>query len=357
MKILIADNIRHNQNTLQSILEREGYETLTASDGAEAFCVLEKEYASIHAILLNLAIPDPDGLSLIEQIKHQDWFPDIPILAISKGDGSSEEKKALKLGVADFIHEPFVKEIVLHRLQNMIQLYLHKTSTEQLVSHQTMELKKQAEIIQKHNERIIEILGVVVEYRNLECGEHILRVKALTTLMADSMMRLFPERGLTPQMARIISSASSLHDIGKITIPDSIMLKPGKLTPEEYALVKTHTISGAKILQRIEGAWDKEYTKIGYEICRYHHERYDGKGYPDGLKGEEIPLSAQLVSVADVYDALVSKRVYKDAYSPEDSYNMIMAGECGTFSSQILDCFEDAKEEFEKLARIGMSII
>lgn len=217
----------------------------------------------------------------------------------------------------------------------------------EMMKRQYKLLLQQAEKLRESNIRIIEILGTVVECRNLESGEHIKRVKGFTKILAESLMREYPEYKLTPQCVEIISATSALHDIGKISISDSILLKPGKLTDEEYEYMKSHTTRGCEILENIKDVWDEKFHETGYKICRYHHERYDGSGYPDGLAGDDIPIEAQIVSVADVYDALISERVYKEAYAPEEAYRMIITGECGVFSPKLLECFKKVKKEFE----------
>lgn len=240
----------------------------------------------------------------------------------------------------------------------MAEFYENKLQLEKKIEEQTVVLKKalytlreQAERLKKQNQNIIDMLGTVVEYRNLESGEHIQRVKGYTQILAECAMKEFPEYELTSDRIDTIVAASALHDVGKITIPDKILLKPGRLTKEEFEQMKTHTLRGCEILDAAEIDWEPESKKASYEICRHHHERYDGKGYPDGLKGEEIPLSAQLVSVADVYDALVNERCYKDAYSPDEAYYMILNGECGVFSPKLMTVFEKVREQFEELAK------
>lgn len=351
MKILIVDDIELNREILEDMLYEEGYETITACDGEEALEILRLQHAEIHAILMDLVMPRMDGFSLMHELNQQSWFPDIPVIVISGENEQQTEVRCLDLGATDFIHKPFIRSVVLRRIKNSIQLYLHKKMLEQLVAQQTQELREKAEQIRHNNETIIDILGTVVEYRNLESGEHIARVKGFVSLLARKMIELYPESGLTQEEAKVIVAASPLHDIGKITIPDHIMLKPGRLTAEEFEQMKAHTTNGAEMLRRIKGAWDEEYALTCYDICLYHHERFDGKGYPQGLVGDEIPLSAQLVSIADVYDALINKRVYKDAYTLDRSYHMIMDGECGTFSPEILECFRQVRGDFEALAR------
>lgn len=195
------------------------------------------------------------------------------------------------------------------------------------------------------------MLGTIVEYRNLESGEHIKRVKNYTRILAECAMKEYPEYGLTQEKIEMMVSASSLHDIGKITIPDHILLKPGRLTKEEFELMKSHTLRGCEILDEIKLGWDPEMKQVIYGICRHHHERYDGKGYPDGLAGEDIPIAAQCVSIADVYDALVNERCYKDAFSPDEAYRMITNNECGVFSPKLMEVFYKVRKQFEALAR------
>ena len=199
------------------------------------------------------------------------------------------------------------------------------------------------------NTIIIDFLGSIAECRNLESGEHIQRVKKYTELLANELMKEEPMLGLTDEKISIIVAASALHDIGKITIPDSILLKPGKLTEKEFEYMKSHTISGCELLERLHNAWDEEFSKVSMEICRHHHERYDGTGYPDKLVGSEIPLSAQIVSIADVYDELVNERLYKDAISKEEAFHMIVSGQCGTFSPILLQCFRNVKHDLESV--------
>lgn len=219
---------------------------------------------------------------------------------------------------------------------------------EELVALQTSVLQKQAQELRRMNERIIETMSNVVEFRNLESGDHVRRVKDFTRILAGYVARLYPEYHLNEEDVDVITAAAAMHDVGKIAISDAVLLKPGRLTEEEFAVMKTHTIKGCEIIDMLGDIQEGDYGRTSYQICRYHHERYDGKGYPEGLKGEEIPIAAQIVSVADVYDALVSERCYKSAYTPAEAYNMIMRGECGQFSPKLLVCLEKAREEFEK---------
>lgn len=355
-KILIVDDVEINRELLAEILQGE-YEILMAENGLQALEVLDKLHEEIAVMLLDLVMPEMDGFAVLEELNKKPWSKQIAIMIISGDNAVQTEARCFELGVSDFVHRPFNNRLVRKRVRNVVALYQYQEELEQKVEKQTEVLRKQfrllqqqAEQLRQSKENVIDILGTVVEYRNLESGEHIQRVKGYTRILAERMMQDYPEYGLTQSQIEVIVAASALHDVGKIAIPDSILLKPGKLTDEEFEYMKSHTTKGCEILNSIENAWDEEYGRVSYEICRYHHERYDGKGYPDGLKGEEIPISAQIVSVADVYDALVNERVYKSAFTKEKAFQMIITGECGVFSPKILDCFWNTRKEFENLA-------
>lgn len=356
MKILVVDDAELNREILSDML-KDDYEVEMAEDGGEVFKIMEDCKEQISLIILDLHMPKVDGFAVLREAKKKGWIKKIPILVISEESSEEAERHCLELGVADFIRRPFNGKVVKNRIRNTIDLYASKNKLEDRVAEQTETLNKQcrilrmqAEKLKKNNERIIEILGTVVENRNLESGQHIKRVKGLTKILARRIMKDYPEYGLDDAQIEKIVYASSLHDIGKIAISDKVLLKPGKLTDEEFEYMKSHTTKGCEIINSIEDIWDDDYRQTCYEICRHHHERYDGKGYPDGLKGDDIPISAQIVSIADVYDALVHERVYKDAIPKEEAYNMIIQGECGIFSPKLMECFRRSKTEFEKMA-------
>lgn len=355
-RILIVDDVEINRELLAEILKDE-YEIMVAENGRQAMDILEEYHEEIALMLLDLIMPEMDGFEVLEQCSQRPWGRQVAVVIISGDNAIQTEAKCFEMGVSDFVHRPFDNRLVKKRVNNVVALYQYREQLEQKVEKQTETLKKQYRILQlqaeqlkKSKANVIDILGNVVECRNLESGEHIKRVKGYTKILAEKLVQDYPEYGLTQERIDVIVSASALHDIGKIAVPDSILLKPGKLTQEEFEYMKSHTTRGCEILNNIKNVWDEEYGTVSYEICRYHHERYDGKGYPDGLKGEEIPISAQLVSIADVYDALVNERVYKSAFSKEKAFQMIVTGECGVFSPKLLDCFWNVRREFEKLA-------
>lgn len=354
--VLIVDDMELNRDILREILE-EDYPILEADSGKSAVEMMQKHNQDIAVVLLDLIMDDGDGFAVLEVMKKKNWLDKMAVLIISGETSLETEKKCFEYSISDFIHKPFDNTLVRHRVQNMAELFMYKNELEDRVEKQTEALRKQyrmlqiqAEKLKSNNVRIIDILGTVVESRNLESGEHIMRVKNYTDILARQVMMDYPEYGLDEAKVDIIVSASALHDIGKIAIPDNILLKPAKLTETEFEYMKSHTTRGCEILENIQGAWGQDYAKASYEICRHHHERYDGRGYPDGLEGDDIPISAQIVSIADVYDALVNERVYKSAYSKEQAFHMIVTGECGIFSPKLLECFRKVRKQFEQLA-------
>lgn len=354
--ILIVDDAEINRELLREILQDE-YEILEAEDGKTALDIIGKKQGQIQAILLDLVMPEMDGFEVLQRLRENKVIEKVPVLVISGESSTQIEQRCFESGVSDFISRPFNAILVKKRVQNVVNQYVYKNHLEEKVQEQTAILRKaydtlkiQAQKLEKRNEDIIEMLGTIVEYRNVESGEHIQRVKDYTRVLAEDFLVEYPEYGLTQENIDCIVAASALHDIGKIAIPDSILLKPGRLTKDEFEYMKSHTIRGCEILEAVKVDWSPTMKETSMEIIRHHHERYDGKGYPDGLKGDEIPISAQLVSLADVYDALINERCYKDAFSKEQAYHMIINGECGVFSPKLMEAFRNVREKFESLS-------
>lgn len=359
-KILIADDNELNREMLAVFLEDE-YEIINACDGEEAVTML-KSNKDTSILLLDLYMPKKDGFAVLQEVKELGLDKTLPVIIISGENSAEVEAEALKMGATDFIHKPFENSIVKRRVVNSIELFSSRNKLEEKVSQQTEEIKAQYEMLKiqsiklrETNERIIDVLGSTVEFRHMESYEHINRVKAFTKCLANQVASDYPDLGLNDAEVNLIVSASSLHDIGKIAISDSVLLKPGRFTKEEFEYMKTHTTKGCEILKRVDGIWDAKFARIAYDICRHHHERFDGRGYPDGLAGDDIPLSAQIVSVADVYDALICKRVYKEAFKMDEAFNMILNGECGVFSPRLMECFKKCRDELEHLAKTIVS--
>ena len=345
--ILIVDDVDINREILCEMFQ--DYNTIQAANGREALDVIASKPEEISVVLLDIVMPVMNGVEVLEEMKRRNWIDSIPVLLITGEATTQIERDAYRLGASDIIKKPFDAYIVKQRTKNVIELYYNKRHLEEMVELQTKVLRKQAEELRHMNDHIIDVMSNVVEFRNLESGDHVKRVKTFTNILAKYVAKAYPEYGLDENMINIITSAAALHDVGKIAIPDNILLKPGKLTDEEFACMKTHTTRGGEILQNIRNAWDDEYGKISYQICRHHHEKFDGRGYPDGLVGDEIPIAAQIVSIADVYDALVNERVYKDAFPKEEAFRMITEGECGKFNPKLLECFRIERKAFEEL--------
>lgn len=344
-QILIVDDEEINRLILDGMFDDEEYVKIEAANGKEAIYHLENTH-DIALILLDIIMPVMDGFKVLEYMEEKGLIDKIPVILITSETIGDSEDRAYSYGVADVIHKPFYPYIVKKRCNNIIKLYQNKYHMEVRLKEQEEAILAQQKEINDNNEFIIDALSSVIESRNAETGDHTKRIKWLTRIMLNCLMKYFPEYGLSDSQVNLITRASVLHDIGKIGIPDAILLKPGRLTDEEFEIMKTHTTIGGEILQKFYRDQTSEFDRYCYEICRHHHERWDGKGYPDHLMGDEIPLSAQIVAIADVYDALISPRVYKKSFTADEAYNMIMNGECGQFPPNILKCFEFAKEEF-----------
>lgn len=352
-QILIVDDEEINRAILSSVFEEE-YDVIEAANGKEAVEHIESDN-NIVLILLDVIMPVLDGFGVLEYMNQHDLLSKIPVILITSETVQDSEDRAYSYSVADVMHKPFYPNIVKRRSKNIIELYQSRHNMEVRLKEQEEAIRKQEKKLRADNEFMIGALSSVVEFRSSETGEHIRRIKYFTRILLKYLMRYFPKYGLTEEQVAEISRAAALHDIGKIGIPDSILLKPGKLTPEEFETMKTHTTIGCDLLERFRKDEDvevSEFYRYCYEICRHHHERWDGNGYPDHLVGDEIPISAQIVAVADVYDALVSPRVYKSAYANNIAYDMIMNGECGQFAPDILECFALAKVDFFNIVEV-----
>lgn len=349
-QILIVDDEELNRVVLVGLFDEE-YEILEAENGEQAVEQIENN-SNIVLILLDVVMPVKDGFWVLEYMKTHELIEKIPIILITAETILDTEDQAYAYGVADVIHKPFYPHIVRRRAKNIIELYQNKYHMEERLKEQEKEIREQEKKLREGNEFMIEALSSVVEFRSLETGEHVRRIKYFTRIMLKYLMKYFPKYGLTPIQVDEIARASALHDIGKIGIPDAILLKPARLTSEEFEIMKTHTTIGCDILEKFRDQQSNDFYRYCYEICRYHHERWDGNGYPDHLVGEEIPISAHVVAIADVYDALVSPRVYKSAYANNTAYDMIINGECGQFSPDVLECFKLAKEDFFNIVEV-----
>ncbi len=340
--IVIADDAEINRELLKLIFE-DDYNVLEAANGEQTISILDEKHDEISMLLLDLIMPGKTGLEVMEHMRNNGYMEDIPVIMITGEATAESDLRAYEYGASDIIYKPFESRVIKRRAKNIMDLYEYRMHIERKLEKRTKELMASKEKLEKSNEFLINALSSVVEFRSLESGEHIKRVKYFTRMFMNYLKNYYPEYGLTKEQIDLIVNASALHDIGKIAIPDNILLKPGKLTPSEFDEMKKHTTYGCEILEKFKQD-DNDFYRYCYDICRYHHERYDGNGYPDGLAGEDIPIWAQVVSIVDVYDALVSKRVYKTPYATDVAIRMIYDGECGEFSPKILNCLEMAKE-------------
>lgn len=339
-KILIVDDSEMNRALLLDILD-EQFEVIEAENGVEAISILSKHREEFSLLLLDIMMPKMDGFEVLDHITKHHWNDDFAVIMISADDSPANIKKAYDLGAFDYISRPFDSTIVQRRISNTLFLYARQKHLEEIIAEQLQEQEK-------NNKLMISILSHIVEFRNGESGMHVLNVQSITKCLLEQLMLHTDQYALSQTDISLISTASALHDIGKISISEEILNKPGKLTKEEFEVIKTHSMIGANMLLDLPIEHQQNsLVKIATQICRWHHERYDGKGYPDGLKGKEIPISAQVVSLADVYDALTSERCYKKAFSKEKALEMILDGQCGAFNPLLLLCLQEVIDRLE----------
>lgn len=345
-RILIVDDSEMNRDMLSDMLS-DDYDIVEAADGEEALSILKERVYDIDLVLLDIIMPAVDGFGVLDVMKRYHWIDNTPVIMISSETSQSYIRKAFELGVTDYILRPFDSFIIHKRVSNTLMLYRKQKKLLNALEEQVYENEK-------NNSMMINVLAHIVEFRNGESGMHVHHIKQLTSILLQNLIEKTDKYHLTENDILLISTASSLHDIGKISIDDKILNKPGRLTAEEFEVIKTHSVIGAEMLQDLHNTHNYPLFDKAYEICRWHHERYDGKGYPDGLSGEEIPISAQVTSLADVYDALTSNRCYKKAFSHEKAMEMILDGQCGAFNPVLLQCLKDCEKQI--LAEFSDSI-
>lgn len=336
-RVLIVDDVELNRFILKGILCAD-FDVVEAESGKEALDILKKESSDIAIVLLDIIMPEMDGFAVLASMQKHGYLNFIPVIIISTESAAQYVDKAYEMGATDFINKPYNPNVVLHRVLNTIKLFNRQQTLMDIVTEQVYEKHHYADMM-------VNILSTVMEMKNGESGLHILHINTITRILTENLLLLTDKYTFSKSDIQLICVASSLHDIGKIAIPDEIINKPGKLTEEEFAIMKTHSEKGAKMIESLTEYKDERLIKFAYDICLYHHERYDGKGYPMGLKGEQIPIWAQIVSVADVFDALISERVYKKAYTPEKALEMIINGECGLFNPLIVQSLINSNKQ------------
>lgn len=339
-QVLIVDDSDLNREILAEML-KDDFRILEASTGEECIQLIEQYGTGISIVLLDIVMPVMDGYDVLKYMGRNHWIEDIPVIMIS-GEGSENFiRKAYELGVSDYISRPFDMKVVYQRVVNTIKLYAKQRRLISMVTEQIYQREN-------NNKILITVLSHIVEFRNGESGSHVMHINKLTELLLKQLMKNTDKYTLSGNDIELIATASALHDIGKIGIEDKILNKPGRLTDDEFEIMKTHTVIGARMLEDLKIYKNQKLVQTAWQICRWHHERFDGGGYPDGLVGDEIPIAAQVVSVADVYDALVSERVYKKAFSHEKAIEMILNGECGQFNPLLLTCLMQIQDTIKK---------
>jgi len=343
-KILLVDDSKMNRMMLTEILG-DGYHILEVENGRECLETLQAEAGNIALVLLDINMPVMDGFEVLKAMNANHTIEDTPVIMISSEDSDAAIRRSYELGASDYVNRPFDARIVYRRVTNTIKLYAKQRRLVQMVSDQIRARENNTDML-------VGVLSHIVEFRNGESGLHVRHIRMITELLLHRLLEISSRYSITAEQQDMIPLASALHDIGKIGIDEIILNKPGKLTPEEFEVIKTHSMLGAKMLHDLDNFAEQPLLQTAYEIARWHHERWDGRGYPDGLKGDEIPISAQLVSLADVYDALTSERCYKKAFSHEKAMQMILNGECGSFNPLLLQCLtniqSDLKEELKQ---------
>ena len=341
-QILLVDDSEMNRLILAEILQGD-YRILEAKDGRECMDALQAEAGNIALVLLDINMPVMDGFEVLKAMNANHTIEDIPVIMISSDDSNAVIRKSYELGASDYVNRPFDARIVYRRATNTIKLYAKQRRLVKMVSDQIRAREN-------NTDTLVGVPSHIVEFRNGESGAHVRHIRIITEMLLHRLLEISNNYSISAEQQDLIPLASTLHDIGKIGIDEKILNKPGRLTPEEFEIIKTHSMLGAEMLQKLENFGEEPLLQTAYEIARWHHERWDGRGYPDGLKGDDIPISAQLVALADVYDALTSERCYKKAFSHEKAVQMIQNGECGAFNPLLLQCLTDTQDELnEKL--------
>ena len=338
-QILLVDDSKMNRMILAEILG-DGYHILEAENGQECLEKLRAEAGNIALVLLDINMPVMDGFEVLKAMNANHTIEDIPVIMISSEDSDAAIRRSYELGASDYVNRPFDARIVYRRVTNTIKLYAKQRRLVQMVSDQIRARENNTEML-------VGVLSHIVEFRNGESGAHVRHIRIITEMLLHRLLEISSRYSITAEQQDMIPLASALHDIGKIGIDEKILNKPGKLTPEEFEVIKTHSMLGARILYDLDNFSEQPLLQTAYEIARWHHERWDGRGYPDELKGDEIPISAQLVSLADVYDALTSERCYKKAFSHEKAMQMILNGECGAFNPLLLQCLTNIQSDLK----------
>lgn len=358
--ILVADGNEVNREILVELFE-EKYTVIEAETGDKALEMILSSFQDLAALVLDLNLVGKSAIEILTVINKQSWFETLPVVVLAEDTSLKIEKLVLKAGATHLNRKPFDSSLLKEKVEKYVELYGVREElleTKEALKRATLNSSSSNDngalidtaglnhFLSMHN-NMIELIGTLVEYRNPENRNHVQRMRGLVKILGKTYMQKYPESGLTDAVIDDIVTACSIHDIGKMAVPDTILLKPGRLTDEEYEEMKSHPLCGIALLDTVNGVWDESFDKVVRQVVRSHHEKFDGGGYPDGLKGDAIPIPAQLVSIADTYDALVNDRVYKKAFPKDVAFNMIIVGDCGIFPPKILECFKDCRAGLE----------
>ena len=343
--ILIVDDDPVNRKILGKLFSAY-YMVIEAENGLEGMEQILNKNNHLCAILLDVMMPGMTGIEVLRRLKELGLLETIPVFLITAENSTKVMKEAYELGVMDVISKPVVSYMVIKRVRSIIELFEARKHLSSVVASQNIALLEQAEKIIQLNQGMIEALATAIEFRNEESGGHVQRISKITRLLLENTP--FGEN-LNKMEIDNIALASVMHDVGKITIPDAVLTKPGKLTAEEYKLMQSHTTKGVAILESIPQLRGSEFYDYACDIARHHHERWDGRGYPDRLAGDAISPWAQVVSLADVYDALSCRRVYKPPFPRKQVLEMIGTGQCGIFNPRLLDSFYSVEDKLYEL--------
>lgn len=344
--ILVVDDEEISRDLLKQIFERE-YTVITAKDGKEAIIEIGRHINELSIILLDLVMPVFNGYQVLQVLKTKKIIERIPVVIFTAQYSAKVDISCYTMGASAVIVKPYVAKVVELQVKNIIERNKKAAMLESRIGGYEEELLQQQKKLDEFYDKLLDAISNVVEFRDMASKSHIRNVKGLTKIMTENYRQLYPEAGLTDRRAEAIVRASVVHDIGKVAVPDNILLKPSQLTEIEKEVMMSHTTRGCEILELLKDVQDQEQFQASYEICRHHHERYDGKGYPDGLKGDEIPISAAIVALVDTYEALISERVYKKRSDKETAYKKILEGEGKAFSPQLVRCFEYSRNAIE----------
>ena len=323
----------------------DDYNIMEVNDASSAIKKLASRAKDIYVVVIDADMNNQDAFLIMEEMNHNENLENIPVIALCSQDDEALFEKCYGYGVVDVISMPTSKTKMRFSIKRAGKILESDTQTKERSNAETEDIEKK---LDKLSVDMMYMIGTIVEFKGMG-NLHIKRVKEITKVICDAMRAYFPECNLTDEDCMLITDASSLHDIGKVLVPDSIIMKPLKLTNEEFEVVKSHTTKGCDILSEIKQFQSEKLYNYCYEVCRYHHERYDGKGYPEGLRGENIPLSAQIVSIADAFDALTTSNTYRKAIPFDKAYSMVLNGECGMFSPRILQVFKLSKDKISEI--------